>query len=276
MLSSGFFIYGIFNLHDFGLSLLDRGFSYGDGFFTTMLVENGIIQLWSYHQQRLLKAQQQLGFPVLQLDKIKAKLEQTLQDKALAVAKITVTRGLGGRGYSLPEHVRPSVFTSISEFPSHYLDWRQQGIRLGIAKLRLASGNITAHLKTLNRLEQVLLKQEADTQQVDDLVCCDIFDHVVEGVASNLFWVKDNCIYTSDLKGAGVAGTQRAFLLDTVSQSPYQLKTGQFAIEQLYQADELFVSNALLQFAPVKQFAEYRYSQFPVCRWFQEVVKHAS
>ncbi|WP_427979115.1 aminodeoxychorismate lyase [Agarivorans sp.] len=263
-------------MHDSALSQLDRGLSYGDGFFTTMLVENGAIQLWPYHHQRLLKAQQQLGFPLVELEQIKQELEQALQGKVLAVAKITITRGVGGRGYSLPQDAIPTIFTSISEFPAHYLNLRQQGLTLGLAKQRLASGNITANLKTLNRLEQVLLKQEADIQHVDDLVCCDIFDHVIEGVASNLFWVKENCIYTSDLQGAGVAGTQRAFLLDNLGQSPYQLKIGKFTLAHMKQADEIFVSNALLQFAPIKQFAEYSYTAFPVCRWFQDLVKHAS
>ncbi len=263
-------------MHDSALSQLDRGLRYGDGFFTTMLVENGAIQLWPYHRQRLLKAQQQLGFPFVELEPIKNELEQALQGKISAVAKITITRGVGGRGYSLPQEANPSVFTSISEFPSHYVNLRQQGLVLGLAKQRLANGNITANLKTLNRLEQVLLKQEADIQQVDDLVCCDIFDHVIEGVASNLFWVKEKCIYTSDLKGAGVEGTQRAFLLDKLVQSPYQIDIGQFSLTHLMQADEIFISNALLQFAPIKQFGEYHYSDFPVCRWFQDLVKHAS
>ncbi len=261
---------------DANLSTLDRGLNYGDGFFTTMLVQSGELTLWDYHLKRLQRAQQQLGFPSLDFVTIKRDADKHASKANNAVLKVTITRGEGGRGYGLPECVKPSVFMSISEFPQNYVNFRDSGITLGIATQRLASGSAFSSIKTLNRLEQVLLKREADSSGVADLVCCDIFDQVVEGVASNLFWVKGKVIYTSDLDGAGVAGVQRQFLLDNVKHSPYQIQLGKFKIEDVVAADEIFVSNSVLQFAPVNTFNERNYERFPVCRWFQNLVKNAS
>ncbi|WP_221073770.1 aminodeoxychorismate lyase [Agarivorans aestuarii] len=263
-------------MSDASLSKFDRGLNYGDGFFTTMLVQSGEVKLWDYHQQRLQGAQQQLAFPHLDFVQIKQQADRLASDKNHAVLKIVVTRGEGGRGYGLPELVQPNILMTLSDFPESYLSLRDKGITLGIAKQRLASGSAFSTIKTLNRLEQVQLKREADLAELSDLVCCDIFDRVVEGVASNLFWVKDKVIYTSDLDGAGVAGVQRQFLLDNVKHSPYQIQLGKFKIEDVVAADEIFVSNSVLQFAPVNTFNERNYERFPVCRWFQNLVKNAS
>ncbi|MGY5453466.1 aminodeoxychorismate lyase [Agarivorans sp. MS3-6] len=259
-----------------GLNSADRGLNYGDGFFTTVLIKNHRPMLWSYHRQRLLNAAQALKFPLIDLDELYAALLLKIENLKDGVAKIVITRGVGGRGYGLPKSVSPNCLISTGALPTSYPNWREQGLHLGIAQQRLASGSSFSAVKTLNRLEQVMMKIEADESQFDDLVCVDIFDHVIECVASNLFWVKGKNIYTSDLKGSGVAGVQRHFLLDNAKGSPFSVKLGSYSISDIINADEVFISNSLLQFAPVRQLNEQVFQQNDTCRWFQHLVNHVS
>ncbi|WP_411991294.1 aminodeoxychorismate lyase [Agarivorans sp. DSG3-1] len=258
------------------LSALDRGFNYGDGFFTTMLVKKSEVELWDYHQQRLLNAQRVLKFPEIDLESLLEQVKLKVAGRQICVAKVVVSRGQGGRGYAPPKVVTPTILISTADYPKAYNDLQKNGLRVGSATQRLSYGGLYSSVKTLNRLEQVMLKIEAEERGFDDLVCLDINDHVVEGVASNLFWVKGNYIYTSDLGGAGVAGVQRQFLLNSIQHSPYQLKLGTFSLSDLLGADEIFMSNSIIQFAPVKQFDERKFNQFPVCRWFQDLVNNVS
>ncbi|WP_432464715.1 aminodeoxychorismate lyase [Agarivorans sp. QJM3NY_33] len=249
----------------------DRGLNYGDGFFTTVLIAQGKPVLWDYHCQRLVAAQQQLGFPQLDLDSLYIELLSRIEHPH-AVAKILISRGVGGRGYAIPDKVEPTLLISMSAYPEHYTCWQQDGLSLGVAGQRLAAGCSFSSIKTLNRLEQVMLRKEADQSKFDDLICLDIFDHLIECVSSNLFWLKGNTLYSPDLKTAGVAGIQRRFLMDHCHHSPYKWQVGQFQLDELVAADEIFISNAVLQFAPIKQFNERVFTEHHACRWFQQLV----
>ena len=94
-----------------------------------------------------------------------------------AVLKIVLTRGDGGRGYQVPDAPVTRRVLSLSGYPEHYQQWRENGVLLGQAQLQLARQPALAGLKTLNRLEQVLLKQElkqpGSAHVVDDLVVTD-------------------------------------------------------------------------------------------------------
>ena len=103
----------------------DRGLQYGDGFFTTILVENAQLQAWPLHCQRLLKTAEALYFPKLDIDAIYqrclAELEQTNEEQL--VLKILISRGIGGRGYGLPETTQPTILISVHPYPSIYHQW---------------------------------------------------------------------------------------------------------------------------------------------------------
>ena len=100
----------------------DRGFNYGDGFFTTARVAAGEVQLWPLHQQRLVQCAERLGFGNLDFTALEDDVSSLLaeQDVDDAVLKIIITRGNGGRGYAPPSDAHISRIVRLLPFPKNW------------------------------------------------------------------------------------------------------------------------------------------------------------
>ncbi|RUO22344.1 aminodeoxychorismate lyase [Aliidiomarina iranensis] len=237
------------------IGVSDRGLNYGDGCFTTIAVRERELQLWPRHWQRLQQTCARLKIPLVDEHTLLAEAKLLIEhhDSVSAVIKILISRGEGGRGYAPPMPSNSNRVVSISHVPSHYGAWQKQGIRIAQASFRLAIQPEFAGLKTLNRLEQVMLKQELqDLRAVmepkpDDLIVSDADDYICETTMGNIFWRHNGQWHTPDLTNAGIEGVVRAELL---AQNP-QVRIGRYRLESLLQADEIFVCNALLGLVPV-------------------------
>lgn len=246
----------------------DRAFQYGDGVFTTMLVKKGLVCDWLRHKKRLEDNVATLKIDGVNWDDVTRWVRlaaDTLKDCERSVMKVMVTRGSGGRGYSPAGCSAPNVVVSTHPFPAHYLSWRENGISMKVLSQRIGLSPI-AGLKHLNRLEQVLLKQEVELLGVDDGVACDMNGHVVETSASNIFWRKGKCLYTPPVELAGVAGTMRAQVMEQAALDGYQIKEASVTQEVLLDADELFITNAVMGLVPVRCLEGKDYSDFDACR----------
>ncbi len=249
----------------------DRSFQYGDGCFTTILTKGGKVQHWSYHQQRMELALRALGIESPDWQQVAKWIDLAVLFDVKAGVKVHISRGCGGRGYS-PENVtQPRVTITNFAFPSHYEQWQAQGIQLGVCSKRLGLNPMLAGLKHNNRLEQVLLKSEMDKAGYLDGVCLDIHGHIVETTAANIFWVKDHTLYTPSLANAGVAGVARRVVLEHSDQLEMKVVMGEFELDHLNNAEEVFISNALLGVSPVIQISNHLYSIGRQTRRFQEI-----
>src|SRR5688572_627236 len=140
---------------DAAISPLDRGFAYGDGVFETCRYSHGVIPLWNYHRERLLHSAERLKIPLDErlLNQYLNSMLAYLSDEnvAQAVVKITLTRGIGGRGYRIPDQVEPTYCIGI--FPGNQLHSEQylNGVAVRICDLRLSQAPALAGMKHLNR-----------------------------------------------------------------------------------------------------------------------------
>lgn len=238
------------------LSVADRGFNYGDGFFSTMKVNNGTIDLWPFHLARLVKTQNALGFPSIDFDEIKQSLDDVAKMHQTAVIKIVVTRGVGGRGYGLPEHAIPQVFISVSSFPEHYHALQQQGVALDTLDFKLGLQPALAGMKTLNRLEQVLIKQEMASKNVEEGLVCDLNGDVIETSIANIIAVKNNQLYTPDTSQSGIRGVFLDYLSSKMTINIEQITTAQLKL-----MDSVFCCNSLMGLVPVKRIDDVTFDK---------------
>lgn len=116
-----------------------------------------------------------------------------------AVAKIVLTRGSGGRGYDGAGCNTPTRIVSLAPYPAHYLGWQQNGIATLICQQQLGDAPMLAGLKTLGRLEQVLLKSELAARGGVEGIVLNSRGFLVEGVSANLFWRRGKTVFTPDL-----------------------------------------------------------------------------
>ncbi|MBY5991561.1 aminodeoxychorismate lyase [Ferrimonas balearica] len=231
----------------------DRGLALGDGHFTTMLVKQGRVVLWSLHQARLAKANARMGLTDPDWALLAQEIEAVASDQELAVLRLTLTRGSSGRGYQGQWGAQPRRLMTLSEFPHHYRQWQTQGIAAAVAHTRLATGGPLAGLKTLGRLEQVLLKREAEQRGLDELLVCDAQGNLVEATAGNLFLVTEQGVWTPALNRCGVAGVMRERVMATLTEMGHPVRETDIPRSTLKQVREAFVTNALMGVVPLSR-----------------------
>lgn len=241
-----------------GIALVDRGLAYGDGLFETMRVEQGRIALLERHLQRL-----QLGCRRLLIALDAAQLEAEIRDFAATmqqgVCKLIVTRGDGQRGYGLPQPAMPRRILQAAPLPQWPAEHAGQGIRLFACQTRLAIQPLLAGLKHLNRLEQVMARAEWQDPAYAEGLMLDTSGRIIEGVFSNIFFVRDGTLLTPALDGSGVAGIMRERLLEQAAGLGLAVQLGDLYPEQLADMDEVFTCNSLYGIWPVLGYAGYQW-----------------
>jgi len=234
------------------VDLRDRGLAYGDGLFETMLAANGSIPFWSYHHARLLRGVNHLGLclDAVLLDAHCQSILEYLKSVAQpCVVKLVVTRGVTGRGY-IPSASTPQLFATISEMPKNIL--HQTGCSVHLCQEKLAEPVSWAGLKTLNQLSYVLASAERVHSQFDEGLMVSNSGNVIEATARNIFCVRDNELFTPDLKGCGVAGVMRELIIKELAPTlTIPLNVVQLPLAELLDADEVFLCNSVTGLWPV-------------------------
>ena len=232
------------------ISMLDRGLSYGDGVFTTAKIVNGHVQMLNQHIQRLSSGCEILRIEHIDYTNLKTELANIAIRYDIAVLKIIITAGEGGRGYSRIGASTPNVIIKTSEYPKKYDDWQVKGVSIGDASIKLGINPMFAGLKHLNRLEQVLIRDELDHTLFDDLFVYNLHDELIETTCANIFWIKGNDLFTPAISNSGVAGLLRAEMIKHFPE--IQIVSGKN--NNIINADSIFITNSIMDIVPVKSY----------------------
>ena len=243
------------------LSPLDRGLAYGDGLFETIRLVGAAAPLWPRHMQRLRESCVRLRLPMPDEALLAREAAAVSSGIADAVVRITLTRGVGERGYAMPASPQPTRIVAAFPAPAPYSG---DGVRLCLCRLRLAEQPLLAGMKHLNRLEQVLARAEWDDPSIADGVLLDAAGRVVCTTMANLFAVIGGRLVTPSLERCGVAGVARAQVLAARDAEVRDLALGELA-----HASELFLSSSVRGIVPVRSMAETVYVPGPVTRDLQ-------
>lgn len=193
------------------VAVTDRGLAYGDGLFETVLVRDGVPLLWNEHCARLLQGARRLGFEPPSRAWLDALPKEAPQGEH--VLKIMLTRGSGGRGYRPPLPAEPRCYWQFTPFMPMPERWKK-GVNVRLCRLRLARQPALAGLKHLNRLENVLARQEWQDDAIAEGILLNDRDQPIEATAMNLAWFDQGQWWTPELNECGVEGTLRRVLLD--------------------------------------------------------------
>lgn len=241
------------NLNYLGESFLgtDRGLGYGDGFFSTMLVEGGYIKLLPLHVERMLQDGSQLGLH-LNASSLTTLLQKIATSAPRPVCKVIITSGVGGRGYQRPADTLCNVHTSFHDYPTHYKHWQSEGISVGVSPVKLAIQPLLAGAKHLNRLEQVLIKSAMSHINQQDVLVCDQSGVLIEASAANVFWLDQYCWKTPKLNNCGVHGVMRRFIMKYFERVGIRVEEVSVEVTALKNAKSAFLCNSLMQIVPIK------------------------
>ena len=239
------------------IALADRGLAYGDGLFETIALTEGRPELLQAHLARLRAGALRLGLPAPTDAVWLADLQRLTKtsDRQRQVLKLTLTRGVGGRGYAPPELPVATRILQIFDWQSPPDSHRSRGVTVHLCDTRLGINPTLAGLKHLNRLEQVLAARETAVASADEGLMLDCEGRLVEGVRTNVFLVLDGALHTPALQRCGIRGVMRDFLIEGAHRIGLPVQEGDYDVDTVRRASEIFLCNSLIGIWPVRALA---------------------
>jgi 4-amino-4-deoxychorismate lyase len=259
-----------------GISSLDRGLLYGDGVFETIAVEDGRPRFWLRHLARLNSGCERLGIPQPQGRRLLEESLAVISGVDRGVLKILVTRGCTGRGYRPPSDAIPTRIIQLHPWPDDTGSHSGSGVRVRLCRQRLGHNPALAGIKHLNRLEQVLARGEWDDPGIHEGLLLDGDDRLVEGTMSNLFLIRNRVLLTPDLSRCGVAGILRTVVMELAARVPLPLQVRALGLDDLREADEVFLTNSLIGIWPVNAVDDRPYRRGALTRRLQQLLQGLS
>ena len=232
------------------ISIASRGLAYGDGLFTTAKIVDGQIEYLPSHMQRLLLGCEKLGLIPINSADLTEKLIEVAKPYNLAVLKVIVTAGSGGRGYARSTESQNDLIITVHDYPLYYDELAINGIRVANSTQKVGINPMLGGLKHLNRLEQVLLRQELTNSPLDDLIVANVNDEVVEATSANLFFWLDGKLCTPEITHSGVNGIMRQLILQKYPETIIR----HFTFSELAKASAMFICNCVMGVMPVNKY----------------------
>lgn len=230
------------------LPAANRGYRYGDGLFETIRVIQGRMPLGDRHFDRLFNSLGRLAY------EIPAGLSaQQLHDEAIelcvrngcrdsARVRLSISSGEG----DLPGP--PRLQYLIECFPYPVPDMDNQHLVIGIYSAARKHYDLFSDIKSANYLPYVLAARYARASGFDDALVLNPAGRIVESSVCNLFLVKDDLLITPPLTEGCIAGVMRKWIAEN-----FPVRESTVTKEDLYSADELFLTNALSGVRSVRQ-----------------------
>nr|WP_093669694.1 D-amino-acid transaminase [Sporolactobacillus nakayamae] len=229
----------------------DRGYQFGDGIYEAMMVYSGRIFLLEPHMKRLERSARELSlslpYSVGHLtENIKKLIElNNLED---GVVYFQITRGAAPRQHFFPDNT-PTVITGSVSVRTRDLTSRPKGIKACLADdIRW----LRCDIKTLNLLGNVLAKQKAHVSGAGEAIL-HRESTVTEGSSSNVFIVKNGQLVTHPADHFILNGITRLFVFDLAKQLDIPYVERKFTVDELLDADEVFITSTSNEVNPVLQ-----------------------
>lgn len=245
---------------DAKISIEDRGFLYADGVFETARLVQGKYFRLQQHLDRLAQSAEQLKLTAPAAAELRSVLAELPMRNNVneASARITITRGIGGRGLDTRGAGPQTLLVTISAVAPDWRDRAARGWRLLTAQTRRPSPqSVPAQLKALGRVYALLAHLEAEDHGADDALLLTADGHVAEGPSWNFFWRKGDTIKTAALSGGVLEGVTRAIILDLARTHGHRIEEGLWPLADVLAADEAFASMTSVGVVPIRELDGY-------------------
>ncbi|WP_297336348.1 aminotransferase class IV [Algoriphagus sp.] len=233
----------------------NRAMAFGDGLFETMIFDGEKIRFFEFHVDRLRKGMKLLHLDLSQLnpDVILSFINSTEPQRI----KWTVFRA--GAGKYSPHTGQINQVLQIAPFKKK----SEISLQAVISREVFLVPSMISQCKTLNSLPYVLAALEREKRGANEIILLDHKGNVSEAGASNIFWSIGEEIFTPSLQAGCIEGVSRKVILQELNDNGFKVKEGLFKVDQLRQADRVWISNAT-GITYLKSIEETVYSDDPV------------
>lgn len=229
------------------LPAADAGRLYGRGLFETFRARRGSVFLLDRHLARLRAGARTLGIePPEELDQLSAVLRELAERCGLEDARmrLTVTAGPEGGRPSLLLQARPAS----DDYPEEVYE---RGIRVIVASARRNETSPLARIKSVNYLDNLLAREESRRAGADEALLLNTRGLLAEASTANLFIARDGGLATPPVSDGALPGITRGAVLELARDAGIAAREASLTLDDLYQATEAFLTNAIASVLPV-------------------------
>jgi branched-chain amino acid aminotransferase len=240
---------------DAKVSVFDHGLLYGDGIFEGIRFYNGRVFRLEEHLERLWASARSicLDIPMPRREMTEALLETIRQNHLRdGYIRLLVTRGVGNLGLNPEQCKNPSVIIIAATIALYQEDFYSKGLSIvTVATRRSNPASLNPAVKSLNYLNNVMARIEANLAGADEALMLNDAGNVAECTADNVFIIKHGKIFTPPITAGALRGITRSVVFDIGSEFDINVIEADFTRHDIFVADECFLTGTAAEIIPV-------------------------
>ncbi len=236
------------------ISPFNSAFLYGEGIFETLRSYDGVPFRLSEHLQRMNNSLQLFGFKIINDNQITDAISELLKINKLSSARIRITVS---KNINIDEQI---VLIEASEYKPTFPD----SVSVIVHPEKLAHGYKLRMHKTTNYFLNNLAYRNAKSKGYDETIFIDNENHILECTRTNIFLVKDGVVFTPSLHCGVLPGITRKVVFEICNELKIPIEEKILDVSELFDCDEVFLTNSLAEVVKVKKMNEKVYNQFRV------------
>lgn len=255
------------------VGVFDHGLLYGDGVFEGIRVYNGKIFMLGQHMDRLWASAEMIFLDIgISREEMIEVQRRCIEANGIVngYIRLLVTRGEGTLGlnpYLCPTAGIICIADQIRLYPESMYE---AGMRVVVARRpRIGVESLDPRIKSLNYLNNILAKCEAihltrdlkitnEQDKLLEVIMLNPEGKVAEGSGDNIFVIKDGKICTPPVEDGCLSGITRRFVIDRLApECGYKVKTAHLSLEDIYAADEVFMTGSAAEIIAVREVLEH-------------------
>ncbi len=246
----------------------NRAFKYGDSFFETIRTNGQYPLAFHLHYKRIRKAMISLKMDMASIpteDDLQELIVKLIQKhKIFEACRVRIEFFRNGEGLYTPIENKADYLIEISKLAYQKFQLNTNGLLVSVYSEMKKSYNPVSFFKCGNAIHYVLAALQKKQDQVDDCLLINDQNKIIEASSSNLFWIKNNIVFTASVFTGCIDGIMRQTVINLIKQSNHlQIEECNGAtIDDLLDADEIFITNAIQGIQWIVGFNERRYFNY--------------
>jgi len=240
---------------DAKVSVFDHGLLYGDGVFEGIRAYNGRVFKLAEHIDRLFYSAQaiMLRIPLSHAGVCRAVVETCRKNKIRdGYIRLVVTRGAGGLGLDPRRCPKASVIVIADKIQVYPPALYVRGLDIvTVPTVRNLHSAVNPAIKSLNYLNNILAKIEANNAGVEEAIMLNAEGYVAECTADNIFIVKNGHVHTPPLYAGALYGITRATVMELAHEAGIPASESNLTRYDVFNADECFLTGTGAELIPV-------------------------
>ena len=246
---------------DVRISVYDHGLLYGDGVFEGIRAYGGKVFRLDKHLNRLYASAKAIRLTIpFTPEQLSQAIYQTMQanGQSDAYIRLVVTRGPGDLGVDPAKTKAPVVFIITDKIALYPQEMYEKGMSVILAKtVRTPPQSLSPAVKSLNYLNNVLAKIEANDAGVSEALMLNYDGYVAECTGDNIFIVKDGKVLTPPVTAGILEGITRDVVIELAVKNGLELQEINLRPDDIYAADECFLTGTAAEVVPVTKIDEH-------------------